>query len=81
MLRHPFWQIEQDNWLQNCQKLEEDFRQVIGPAAAIEKFCKAIGQKWLKGIQSFRRCFGQRDDNKTSFQPVFLNLTLTVCLA
>ena len=50
--------IEQGNWLQNCQKLEEDFRQVIGPAAAIEKFCKAIGQKWLQGIHSCRRCFG-----------------------
>ncbi len=50
--------IEQGNWLQNCQKLEQDFRQVIGPAAAIEKFCKAIGQKWLQGIHSCRRCFG-----------------------
>ena len=30
--------IEQGNWLQNCQKLEEDFRHVIGPVAAIEKF-------------------------------------------
>jgi len=50
--------IEQDNWLQNCQKLEEDFRQVIGSAAAIEKFCQAIGQKWLQGIHHCRRCFG-----------------------
>ncbi len=50
--------IEQGNWLRNCQKLEEDFRQVIGPAAAIEKFCQAIGQKWLQGIHSCRRCFG-----------------------
>jgi hypothetical protein len=50
--------IEEGNWLQNCQKLEDDFRHVIGPAAAIEKFCQAIGQKWLQGIQSCRRCFG-----------------------
>ncbi len=50
--------IEQGNWLQNCQKLEEDFRQVIGPVAAIEKFCKAVGQKWLQGIHSCRRCSG-----------------------
>ncbi|MDZ7903644.1 MAG: transposase [Rheinheimera sp.] len=50
--------IEQGNWLQNCQKLEEDFRQVIGPVAAIDKFCKAVGQKWLQGIHSCRRCFG-----------------------
>ena len=50
--------IEQGNWLQNCQKLEEDFRQVIGPVAAIEKFCKAVGQKWLQGIHHCRRCFG-----------------------
>jgi REP element-mobilizing transposase RayT len=50
--------IEQNNWLQNCQKLEEDFSQVIGPAVAIEKFCQAIGQKWLQGIHSCRRCFG-----------------------
>jgi hypothetical protein len=50
--------IEQNNWLQNCQKLEEEFRQVIGPSAAIEKFCQAIGQKWLQGIKSCRRCFG-----------------------
>ncbi len=50
--------IEQGNWLQNCQKLEEDFRRVIGTAAAIEKFCQAIGQKWLQGIHRCRRCFG-----------------------
>ena len=50
--------IEQGNWLQNCQKLEAEFRQVIGPAAAIEKFCLAIGQKWLQGIHHCRRCFG-----------------------
>lgn len=50
--------IEPGNWLQNCQKLEDEFRQVIGPAAAIEKFCAAIGQKWLQGIQNCRRCFG-----------------------
>jgi hypothetical protein len=50
--------IEQGNWLQNCQKLEEDFRQVIGPVAAIEKFCKTVGQKWLQGIHHCRRCFG-----------------------
>ena len=50
--------IEQGNWLQNCQKLEEDFRQVIGPVAAINKFCQAVGQKWLQGIHSCRRCFG-----------------------
>jgi len=50
--------IEQGNWLQNCQKLEEDFRHVIGPVAAIDKFCQAIGQKWLQGIHSCRRCFG-----------------------
>jgi len=50
--------IEQGNWLQNCQKLEDEFRQVIGPVAAINKFCKAIGQKWLQGIHSCRRCFG-----------------------
>jgi hypothetical protein len=50
--------IEQGNWLQNCQKLEEDFRQVIGSVAAIEKFCKAVGQRWLQGIHSCRRCFG-----------------------
>ena len=50
--------IEQDSWLQNCQKLEDEFRQVIGPAAAVEKFCQAIGQKWLHGIHSCRRCFG-----------------------
>ncbi len=50
--------IEQGNWLQNCQKLEADFRQVVGPAAAIEKFCKTVGQKWLQGINSCRRCFG-----------------------
>ncbi len=50
--------IEQGNWLQNCQKLEDDFRQVIGPVAAIDKFCQAIGQKWLQGVQSCRRCFG-----------------------
>ncbi len=50
--------IEQGNWLQNCQKLEDEFRQVIGPAAAIEKFCQAIGQKWLQGIHHCRRCFG-----------------------
>jgi hypothetical protein len=36
--------IEQGYWLQNCQKLEDEFHQVIGPAAAIKKFCKAIGQ-------------------------------------
>jgi REP element-mobilizing transposase RayT len=50
--------IDQGNWLQNCQKLEKDFRHVIGPAAAIEKFCQAIGQKWLQGIHHCRRCFG-----------------------
>jgi REP element-mobilizing transposase RayT len=50
--------IEQGNWLQNCQKLEIDFRQVVGPVAAIEKFCKTVGQKWLQGIKSCRRCFG-----------------------
>ncbi len=50
--------IEQENWLQNCQKLEADFRQVVGPAVAIEKFCKTVGQKWLQGINSCRRCFG-----------------------
>ena len=50
--------IEPGNWLQNCQKLEQDFRQVIGPAAAIDKFCQAIGQKWLQGIHHCRRCFG-----------------------
>ncbi len=50
--------IEQGNWLQNCQKLEADFRQVVGPAVAIEKFCKTVGQKWLQGINSCRRCFG-----------------------
>ena len=50
--------IQQNNWLHNCQKLEEDFRQVIGPVAAIDKFCKAIGQKWLQGLSSCRRCFG-----------------------
>jgi len=50
--------IEQGNWLHNCQKLEEDFRQVIGSVAAIEKFCQAIGQKWLQGIHRCRRCFG-----------------------
>ena len=50
--------IEQGNWLQNCQRLEQEFRQVIGPAAAIEKFCLAIGQKWLQGIHHSRRCFG-----------------------
>jgi REP element-mobilizing transposase RayT len=50
--------IEQGNWLQNCQKLEIDFRQVVGPVAAIEKFCKTVGQKWLQGIHSCRRCFG-----------------------
>jgi hypothetical protein len=50
--------IEQGNWLQNCQKLEEDFRHVIGPVAAIDKFCQAIGQKWLQGIHHCRRSFG-----------------------
>ena len=40
--------IEQGNWLQNCQKLEEDFQQVIGPVAAIEKFCKAVGENGCK---------------------------------
>jgi hypothetical protein len=50
--------IEQGNWLQNCQKLEEDFRQVIGPVAAIDKFCKTVGQKWLQGIHHCRRSFG-----------------------
>jgi len=50
--------IEQGNWLQNCQQLEDEFRQVIGPVAAIEKFCKAIGQKWLQGIHHCRRSFG-----------------------
>ena len=50
--------IEQGNWLKNCQKLENEFRHVIGPAAAIQKFCQAIGQKWLQGIHSCRRCFG-----------------------
>ena len=50
--------IEQDNWLQNCQKLEKDFRHVIGSVAAIDKFCQAIGQKWLQGIHHCRRCFG-----------------------
>ena len=50
--------IEQGYWLQNCQKLEEDFRHVIGPVAAIDKFCHAIGQKWLQGIHRCRRCFG-----------------------
>ena len=50
--------IEQGNWLQNCRKLEDEFRQVIGPAGAIEKLCAAIGQNWLQGIQNCRRCFG-----------------------
>jgi len=50
--------IDQGNWLQNCQKLEKDFRQVIGPVAAIKHFCQAVGQKWLQGINSCRRCFG-----------------------
>jgi REP element-mobilizing transposase RayT len=50
--------IEQGNWLQNCQKLEEDFLHVIGPVAAIDKFCQAIGQKWLQGIHHCRRSFG-----------------------
>ena len=50
--------IEQGNWLQNCQKLEEEFRHVIGPVAAIDKFCQAIGQKWLQGTHHCRRSFG-----------------------
>jgi hypothetical protein len=50
--------IEQGNWLRNCQKFETDFHQVVGTVAAIEKFCLAIGQKWLQGIHNCRRCFG-----------------------
>ncbi len=50
--------IEKCNWIQNCKTLEEEFHLVIGPASAIERFCRTIGQKWLQGIHKCRRCFG-----------------------
>ena len=45
-------------WLRNCQQLETDFHQVIGPLSAVKHFCKSIGQQWLQGQGACQRSFG-----------------------
>jgi REP element-mobilizing transposase RayT len=45
-------------WLQNCQQLETEFRQVIGPISSIKQFCRALSLRWLHGQTACRRSFG-----------------------
>jgi REP element-mobilizing transposase RayT len=45
-------------WLQNCQLLETDFHQVIGPISSLKQFCQKIGQSWVHGQTACRRSFG-----------------------
>ncbi|MDZ7869184.1 MAG: transposase [Rheinheimera sp.] len=45
-------------WLQNCQQLEIEFHQVIGPISAIKQFCRALRLHWLQGQTACRRSFG-----------------------
>ena len=50
--------IPTDCWLQNCQQLETEFHQVIGPMSSLKQFCQKIGQHWLHGQTACRRSFG-----------------------
>lgn len=45
-------------WLQNCQKLETEFHQVIGPIILIKQFCRSLNLNWLHGQTACRRSFG-----------------------
>lgn len=45
-------------WLRNCQQLETDFHQVIGPINALKQFCQTLGKCWLHGQTACRRSFG-----------------------
>jgi hypothetical protein len=45
-------------WLHNCQQLEVDFHQVIGPIRSLKQFCQKLGQRWLHGQTACRRSFG-----------------------
>jgi REP element-mobilizing transposase RayT len=50
--------IPTDCWLQNCQQLETEFHQVIGPISSIKQFCRALSLQWLHGQTARRRSFG-----------------------
>ncbi len=45
-------------WIQNCQQLETNFRQVIGPIHLVKRFYRKIGLNWLHGLTACRRSFG-----------------------
>ena len=45
-------------WLQNCQLLETNFHQVIGPISSLKQFCQKLGQRWVHGQTACRRSFG-----------------------
>ena len=45
-------------WLQNCQLLETNFHQVIGPISSLKQFCQKLGQRWAHGQTACRRSFG-----------------------
>ncbi|MDZ7870536.1 MAG: transposase [Rheinheimera sp.] len=50
--------IPTHSWIKNCQQLETDFRQVIGPISLLKQFCRKLGLHWLQGQTACRRSFG-----------------------
>lgn len=49
--------IQQENWLDGMQTIEQDFFRAIGPVDKLAAFCQAVKQRWLQGTSKSRRLF------------------------
>ena len=49
--------IDPEQWLCTCTRIEKDYYLAIGPVAKLEAFAKRLEQRWLKGINACRQLY------------------------
>ncbi len=49
--------IDPQQWLGTCTRIEDDYYLAIGPVATLEKFAMRLQQRWLKGINACRQLY------------------------